>query len=328
MEAAIIHRYGRDVEIKDVPMPTPGPHDVVIRVAAAAINPVDWKIRDGMLRLLTGRKFPKILGSECAGEVVDTGSSAQRFRKGDHVMGYPGIRRLAAYAQYVSVPERTTFPKPAGITFEQASTLPIAGLTALQALRNLGHIAAGHEVLINGAAGGVGHFAVQVARIFGARVTAVCSGAKADLVQELGADRVIDYTTEDFTSGTRRYDIIFDAVSKRSFADCKRVLSPHGRYVNTLPTFPVLVNQYLLVVLTRQKAATVMVKPNSADMELMRSWIEADKLRILIDKVYPLAEIGEAFAYSETGKATGKVVLKVGQEGLPRTIESFGSAFY
>ena len=123
---------------------------------------------------------------------------------------------------------------------EQASTLPIAGLTALQALRDLGHIAAGHEVLINGAAGGVGHFAVQIARIFGAaRVTAVCSGAKADLVQGLGADRVIDYTREDFTNGTRRYNIIFDAVSKRSFADCKRVLALHGRYVNTLPSFPV-----------------------------------------------------------------------------------------
>ena len=199
MEAAIINGYGRDVEIKDVPMPMPGPNDVVIRVVAAAVNPVDWKIRDGMLRLLTGRRFPKILGSECAGEVVETGSNAPRFRKGDPVIGYPGIRRLAAYAEYVSVPERTTFPKPAGITFEQASTLPIAGLTALQALRDLGHIAAGHEVLINGAAGGVGHFAVQIARILGAGVTAVCSDAKAPLVQGLGADRVIDYTREDFT---------------------------------------------------------------------------------------------------------------------------------
>ena len=316
MKAAIINRYGRDVEIRDVPMPMPGPNDVVIRVVAAAVNPVDWKIRDGMLKLLTGRRFPKILGTECAGEVVETGSNVQRFRKGDPVIGYPGIRRLAAYAEYVSVPERTTFPKPAGITFEQASTLLIAGLTALQALRDLGHIAAGHEVLINGAAGGVGHFAVQIARIFGATVTAVCSGTKAALVQGLGADRVIDYTREDFTNGTRRYDIIFDAVSKRSFADCKRVLAAHGRYVNTLPSFPVLANQYLLGVLTRQKAATVMVKPNSADMELMRNWIEEDKLRILIDKVYPLAQIGEAFAYSETGKATGKVVLKVGKERL------------
>ncbi|KAF0220186.1 MAG: zinc-dependent [Geobacteraceae bacterium] len=166
-------------------------------------------------------------------------------------------------------------------------------------------------MLINGASGGVGTFAVQIARIFDARVTAVCSGANAALVQGLGADLVIDYTGEDFTNGNERYDLIFDAVAKASWAACKKVLTPQGRYVTTLPTFAVLLNQFLIGCLTAQKARIVMARPNARDMEWLKGQIEAGRIRIVIDREYPLAQIREALAYSEAGKAKGKVVLRI-----------------
>jgi NADPH:quinone reductase-like Zn-dependent oxidoreductase len=284
---------------------------VLIKVHAAAVNPVDWKIRSGMAKILTGCRFPKVLGSECAGMVVETGREVTRFKKDDEVIGFPGIRRLAAFAEYVRADERAIFPKPKNAGFDEASTIPVAGLTALQSLRDLGHIADGDRVLINGASGGVGTYAVQIAKIFGADVTAVCSASNAALAKGLGADRVIDYEREDFTGGKEPYDIIFDAVSKRSFGECKKVLTPGGIYVNTLPVFSVLVNQYLTGFLTRRKAKSVMVRPNAADMEWMKTHIEAGKIRIVIDRVYSLEQIREAFAYSETGKAKGKIILKV-----------------
>lgn len=313
MKAVVINKYGGNevIEVRDVSLPSPGPGDVLIKVHAASVNPVDWKIRSGMAKILTGRQFPKILGSECSGEVVETGMEVKRFRKGDEVIGFPGIRRLAAFAEYVCADEKKTFPKPKNAGYGEAATIPVAGLTALQSLRDLGHIGRGNRVLINGASGGVGTFAVQIAKLFGADVTAVCSASSADIVKGLGADRVIDYNREDFTKGTAPYDIIFDAVSKRSFAECKKVLTPKGIYVNTLPVFSVLVNQYLTGFLMRKKARSVMVRPKASDMEWMKTQIEAGRLRIVIDRVYSLEQIAEAFSYSETGRAKGKIILKV-----------------
>jgi NADPH:quinone reductase-like Zn-dependent oxidoreductase len=242
--------------------------------------------------------------------VAATGAGAKRFQKGDRVIGFPGIKRLGAFAEYVCVQEQSVFPLPASIPFEQAASLPIAGLTALQALRNLGRLAAGQEVLINGASGGVGTFAVQIAGILGARVSAVCSAANAELVRELGAGRVIDYRREDFTRGTDRYDLVFDAVAKRSFAECKGVLAPHGLYVATLPTPAVLLNQYLTGFLSRKKARVIMVRPNADDLAWLTGQIEAGRIRVVLDRLYPLEAAREALAYSETGKARGKIVLR------------------
>ena len=313
MKAAVIDRYGGNeaVLIRDVALPAPGRNDVLVKVQAASINPVDWKIRAGMIKILTGRSFPKILGNECAGEIAGTGAGVTLFQQGDQVVVYPGIRRLGAFAEYVVAGEQNTFVKPRNITFEQAAGIPIAGITALQALRDLGHIEPGKKVLINGASGGVGHFAVQIAKISGAAVTAVCSGANTDFVRGLGADRTIDYASEAFTKGAERYDIIFDAVSKSTFGECKLVLTPTGVYVNTLPAFSVLLNQYVIGYLTGRKAASVMVRPNMADMEWMRTEIEGGRIRIVVDRVYPLEQIREAFAYSETGKARGKIIIKI-----------------
>ncbi len=313
MRAAVIERYGGNevVDIRDVPVPMPGQNDVLVRVRAASVNPVDWKVRSGMAKIITGCTFPKILGSECAGEIVGLGSGVTFFKTGDQVVAYPGIRRLGAFAEYVAACEKNTFLKPENITFGQASALPVAGMTALQALRNLGRIRPGMKVLINGASGGVGHFAVQIARGFGVHVTAVCSGPNADFVRSLGAERTIDYKTEDFTQGDERFDIMFDTVTKRTFAECRRVLTPTGVYVNTLPNFSVLLNQYVLGFFTKRKAACVMVRPNAADMGWMRSRIEAGMIRIVIDRVYPLEQLREAFDYSGTEKAKGKIIIEV-----------------
>ena len=191
MKAVVFNKYGNNdvVEIRDVPLPVCGPRDVLIKVHAASVNPVDWKVRYGQARIFTGNKFPKVLGCECAGEVAGTGNRATKFRKGDRVVMAAGVKRLGAFAEYACTEEEKVYPIPDKVSYDHAACIPIAGLTALQALKDHGRILAGSKVLINGAAGGVGHFAIQIARIFLAEVTGVCSGRNIDFVRSLGVDR-------------------------------------------------------------------------------------------------------------------------------------------
>jgi NADPH:quinone reductase-like Zn-dependent oxidoreductase len=312
MKAIVFDRYGGNevVEIRDMPVPVPGPNDVLVAVRAASVNPVDWKVRYGMAKIFTGLRFPKILGSESAGEVVETGSRATRFKKGDHVVVLAGVRRLGAFAEYACAGEATVFPKPAALSFEDAACIPIAGLTALQSLRDHGRIAPGKRVLVNGASGGVGHLAIQVAKLLGAEVTGVCSGRNADFVRNLGADRVIDYTMEDFTRSAERYDLILDAVSSRSFSECKRVLTPRGVYVCTLPNRTVLA-QIITTLLPGKKARSMWVKANASDMEWMTGRIAEGRIRVFIERIFSLEQCREALALSEAGRTRGKIVLKI-----------------
>ncbi len=313
VKAAVIGKYGGNdvVEIRDVPQPRCAAGMMLIRVHAASVNPLDWKVRSGTLRLLTGSKFPRILGSECAGEVVETGSGSSTFNRDDKVIGLSSVRGPGAFAEYTCLPQTRVFAKPAGLSFEQAACIPIAGLTALQALRDCGRIASGRKVLINGASGGVGTFAVQISTIFGAETTGVCSAANFDLVKGLGAVRVIDYRTEDFTKGRDRYDVVFDAVAKRSFAECRKVLNPGGVYISTLPSFSGLLNEYLTGVISSRKARFIRVKPNASDMTWLLSHIESGRIKVVIDKVFSLEQAREALAYSESGRAKGKIVITV-----------------
>lgn len=313
MKAAVFNRYGGNevVEVKDVPLPVPARGEVVIKVHGASVNPVDWKVRDGMARIFTGSKFPKVLGCECAGEVFETGAGATKFQKGDRVVMFTSVRRLGAFAEFARTAEDRVYPVMEGISFEQAACLPIAGLTALQSLRDHGRIVAGMKVLINGAAGGVGHFAVQVAKVFGAEVTAVTSGRNIEFVNSLGADKIVDYTKEDFTRGGERFDLIFDAVSMRSFGACRSVLSPGGIYVNTLPnaTFAI---QFITAFLPGRKARSMWVKPSAADMAWMQDRIRDGKVNVVIDQSYPLDQVKDALAASESGRTRGKIVLMMG----------------
>ena len=312
MKAIVFHAYGGNdvIEIQDVPKPSPRADEVLIRVHAAGVNPVDWKVREGQAKILTGSRFPKILGIECSGEIVETGSLVKKFKAEEDVIANAGMR-LGAYAEYVAVKERAAFPKPKTVTFEDAATLPIAGLTALQALRDKGRIAPGRKALINGASGGVGTFAVQIANILGAEVTAVCSAANAGLVKSLGADHIINYHQQDFTKTMEMYDCIFDVVSSRSFGECKRSLTEHGVYINTLPTTSIFWNIFITSFLSGKKATTMMVAQRAADIGWMCGQIGNNKIKVIIDRVFPLDQIKDALEYSRTGRARGKIILKV-----------------
>jgi len=251
-----------------------------------------------------------VLGCECAGEIFETGTGAARYRKGDRVVMYTSVKRLGAFAEYARTAEDRVYPITEGVSFEQAACLPIAGLTALQSLRDHGRIEAGKKVLINGASGGVGHFAVQIAKVFGAEVTAVTSGRNVEFVKGLGADKVIDYRSKDFTRGSERYDLICDAVSLLSYWNCRKALAQRGIYVSTLPN-TTLVAQIVTTFLPGRKARQMWVKPNAVDMAWMMEQITRGKVKVVVDKVYPLDQVRDALAASEGGRTRGKIVVKV-----------------
>lgn len=312
MKAVVIRRYGavEVLQYEDVEQPKIEPTQLLVKVRASSVNPVDWKIRQGMLSLITGSNFPKILGFDVAGDVVAVGSGVTRFKAGDAIYGSTSLPG-GGYAEFAAVPENLVALKPTNLNYEEAAAVPLAALTALQALRNEGNIQTGQTVLINGAAGGVGIFAVQIAKALGAVVTGVSSTKNLDLVESLLADRVIDYTQQDFTQDTAQYDIIFDAVGKRSLSQTKRVLKPNGIYITTLPSPEVLLEGVLTAFLPGQKAKFILEKPNIQDLVYLKELIEAGKIRVVIDRTYPLQELAAAHSYSETGRAVGKIAIAI-----------------
>ncbi|MEH2249495.1 NAD(P)-dependent alcohol dehydrogenase [Nostoc sp.] len=312
MKAVVIRRYGvaEVLQYEDVEQPKIQPTQLLVKVRASSVNPIDWKIRQGMLSLIIGSKFPKILGFDVAGEVVEVGSGVTRFKPGDAVYGstsFPG----GGYAEFAVVPENLVALKPTNLSYEEAASVPLAALTALQGLRDQGNIQTGQTVLINGAAGGVGSFAVQIAKALGAVVTGVSSTKNLDLVKSLLADRVIDYTQQDFAQDTVQYDIIFDSVGKRSLSQTKRVLKPNGIYITTQPSPETIVQSVLTAFLPGQKSKFFFEKPNTPDLVYLKELIEAGKIRVVIDRTYPLQELAAAHSYSETGRAVGKIAIAV-----------------
>ena len=314
MKAIFYHRYGPSdvLEFGEVPEPKITDRQILVKVHAASVNPVDWKFRSGKPRIPFLR-MPRIPGLDIAGEVARIGKAVTRFKIGDAVYGMLSAFSGGGCAEYAAVPEENVALKPRKLTFEEAAAVPVAGITALQALRNQGRIQDGHHVLINGASGGVGSFAVQIAKACGAEVTAVASRRNMDFVKSLGANRMVDYTTEDFTQLDARYDIIFDAVVSRTFNECKPVLSPRGVYITTLPTFAAILH-LLMGPLTRGKRARMInLRPRRADLETLTEWLEAGKVRPMIDKTFPLLKTAEAHALSETGHARGKIVIRISE---------------
>jgi 2-desacetyl-2-hydroxyethyl bacteriochlorophyllide A dehydrogenase len=313
MKAAVINSYGGTevLQIADIETPEINSNQILVKVIATSINPIDWKIRKGMLKLLTGNKFPLVLGFDVSGEVVRVGDSVTDFQVGDEI--YTTLNSLSgsAYAEYTAVDAKVACLKPENLTHEQAAAVPLAALTALQALRDKGKIQSGQEVLINGASGGVGSFAVQIAKFFAATVTAVCSAKNIELVKSLGADRIIDYTRQDFTKEGVEYDLIFDVVGNQSFWSCQKSLTANGVYVTTQP-YPSYIGQSLLTALIPgKKAKIILLKSNAADLAFLKELIEKGKLRPVIQHTYQLAQIAEAHAESERGHVVGKLVVKV-----------------
>ena len=314
MKAAVITKYGPPevLQLKEVEKPIPKDNEVLIRVYAttatlydcwgrAATGPPGFGL---LIKLSSGRKPKKpILGTELAGEIESVGKDVNLFKKGDQVFGFTGMN-LGANAEYVCMPEDGAVAiKPANMTYEEAAAIPYGGLTALYFLR-MGNIQSGQKVLIFGASGGVGTFGVQLAKYFGAEVIGVCSTPKLELVRSLGADKVIDYTKEDFTKSGEKYDIIFDTIGKSPFSASKRMLNDEGFYVFT--TFGLT---RAFRVFTSKKAVSGLLEERAEDLIYLKELIEAGKLKAVIDKRYPLEQAAEAHRYIETGQKKGQVVL-------------------
>ncbi|WP_117213884.1 NAD(P)-dependent alcohol dehydrogenase [Allorhizocola rhizosphaerae] len=323
MKAIVYRRYGTPevLEAQEVPTPHAGEGQVLVRIRAAGVNPYDWHHLTGtpyFMRLMAGPRTPKrpILGVDFAGEVEAVGPGVTRLHVGDEVYGM----RMGAFAEYMAVDEDLVETKPANISFEQASAVPLAALSALQALRDKGRVQAGQRVLINGASGGIGTFAVQLARWFGAEVTGVCSGRNAELVWSLGADRVIDYTRSDFVHSGQTYDLIVDVVGNRSIADRRRVLAPSGTLVvlsgpktgRWLGPLPATVRLAVAARFCgRQRLTGMLTRASRADLALLRELIEAGKVVPVVEKVYPMHEINEAMRHGGQGHAKAKIVVAV-----------------
>ncbi len=320
MKAIVYHEYGSADVLKceEVEKPVPKDDEVLIKVRAASVNPLDWRLMEGnprFLRLFLGLRKPKLgrPGVDVAGEVEAVGPKVTQFKPGDEVFGSCS----GAFAEYACTGESKIVMKPPNITFEQAASVNVAGLTALQGLRDKGKIQPGSRVLINGASGGVGIFAVQIAKTFGAHVTGVCSTKNVDLVRSIGADEVIDYTQQDFTTSNQRYDVILDCVGNHSFSESRRVLNPDGRHVGVGAPHDLSITDLLasmtkdlwLSVSGSQKAVMFIAKASQADLALIGEFIAAGKLKPVIERRYSLSEAAEAVRHVEEGHARGKVIV-------------------
>ncbi len=319
MKAIVNEEYGplEDLELKEVEKPSPKEDEVLVKIYAASINDGNLSHIRGkplLVRLMGYGMFkPKttIPGSDIAGQVEAAGRNVKLFRPGDEIFGDIGDRGFGAFAEYVAVPENALAHKPVNITYEEAAAVPQYALVALQGLRDKGQIQSGQKVLINGASGGVGTFAVQIAKSYGAEVTGVCSTKNLDLVRSIGADHVIDYTQEDFTKSEQRYDLILDSAVNRSISDYTRTLSPKGSYVSVAFNPSALFLGPLISMTGSKKVSQLSHKPNVKDLVFMKELIEAGKVAPVIVRRYPLSETAEAFRYFEEGHPSGKVVITV-----------------
>jgi NADPH:quinone reductase-like Zn-dependent oxidoreductase len=324
MKAAIYTSYGPPevVRIAEVEKPVPKDDEVLIKVRAASVNPLDWRIMKGkpaLLRLFFGLRKPRSgrPGVDVAGEVEAVGKEVTQFKPGEAVFG----ACPAAIAEYACTRESKIAMKPESVTFEQAASVNVAGLTALQGLRDKGKIQAGSKVLINGAAGGVGTFAVQIAKSFGAQVTGVCSTRNIDMVKSIGADEVIDYTQHDFTMTNQRYDLILECVGNHSFSACRRVLNPGGRFVivggphdpSMMDLLAPMLQALVLSLFGNQKAVMFIARASQADLTFLGELIATGKLKPVIDKRYSLSEAADAIRHVEEGHARGKVIIVVNE---------------
>lgn len=323
MKAIVYHRYGSPavLELREVEKPVPGDDEALVRVRAASVNPFEWHWMTGrpyLVRLEGGLRRPKTgrLGSDFAGTVEAVGPGIERFRPGDELFGIKG----GALAEYVCVrADGPVVPKPANLTFEQAAAVPIAATTALQGLRDKGGIRPGRHVLINGASGGVGTFAVQIAKALGAEVTGVCSTGKVDLVSSLGADHVVDYTRDDFTRDDRRYDVLLDVAGNRSWPDYRRVLEPEATLVQVggpksnrlVGPFGHMLRVRLGALRSGRQVTFFLANVNRADLVALGELLESSKVTPVIDRRYELSETAAALAYLGEGHALGKVVVSV-----------------
>jgi NADPH:quinone reductase-like Zn-dependent oxidoreductase len=326
VKAIVRDSYGSPdiLELTDIDKPEPADDEVLVRVHAASVNPADWHILRGapyIARMQFGLRKPKdrVLGCDVAGHIEAVGKDVTMLQPGEEIFGSPFMHGLGAFAEWVCISEDLLAPKPATLSFEQAAAVPLAALTALQGLRDYGRIEPGHKVLIIGASGGVGTFAVQIAKSFGAEVSGVCSTRNVEMVRSIGADHVIDYTKDDFTQSGHKYDLIFQLAGTLSPSECRSALTSNGTLVISsgesegrwIGPVDRVIKALVLSAFVSQKMASFTVKANREDLQLLKQFIEAGKLTPVIDRTYPLAQVPEAIRYLEEGHARGKVVISV-----------------
>jgi NADPH:quinone reductase-like Zn-dependent oxidoreductase len=280
-------------------------------VHACSVNPIDWKIRSGAFKLLSGIKPPRILGSDYAGVVIAVGKQVTTQKVGDAVWGFVEALQRGTYAEFVKVKPEEIGPKPTNLSFEEAAAVPLAGLTALQALVYKGRLKKGDHVMVNGCSGGVGLAALQIARALECQVTGVCSTRNLDVARKMGAHTVIDYTTQDVLAAAGAYDMFFDVVSNKTFFQVKETLKPGGIYVPSLPSFQSILLVPFINIIGAKKIRIIDCKPSRRDLAVLKDMVENWQLVPLIEKVYPLDEVGAAHIRSESGRVVGKLVLKV-----------------
>ena len=328
MKAIVYCDYGlANLKLEDIEKPVPNDNQVLVKVRAASVNPYDWHFIEGtpkIMRLGVGLRKPKDtrLGGDVAGQIEAVGKNVTQFKPGDEVFGLCN----GAFAEYCLGRSKLAL-KPANMTFEQAASVPVAAITALQGLRDSGKIQPGQKVLINGASGGVGTFAVQIAKSLGAEVTGVCSTRNLDMVRSLGADHVIDYTKEDFTKSDQRYDVILDNVPNHSLSECRRILTPNGKYVmiggggaNEQGVFGVMLRPLKAMLLSpfvSQEMAMMMANVDNKDLTILADLMQSGKVKPVIDRTYKLSEVPAAIRYVEEGHARGKVIITMEDTPTP-----------
>ncbi|RSK26578.1 NAD(P)-dependent alcohol dehydrogenase [Bacillus sp. HMF5848] len=327
MKGVIIEEYGNKEVLKyisNLSLPTIADNQVLIKNDAASINPLDWKIRKGELRWVTGKKFPIILGHDVSGTIVKVGRCVKRFKPGDPVFcmidanikpSLHGFAKSGSFADYCVTREDTLAIRPSSITPTDAAAVPLAALTAYKAIIKKGKLQSGQKILINGASGGVGTFAVQLARWKGAHVTAVCSRPNFDMVSSLGADQMIDYTKRNFLKSQMKYDVIFDVIANSSFGKCKHILKDDGVYISNIANPTTIIGDFLFPIkkrfISKKRHTFNWVKPNGQHLEQIGELIEKKELTPIVDRIYPLSHIQEAHTYCESNRTRGKVVLSM-----------------
>lgn len=313
MKAVVIDAFGplTNLEVRELPMPATGPDQILVEVHAAGVNPIDWKIREGTMSARFGEEFPMVLGMDASGVVVETGKAVTQFNRGDEIWARSDNGPGKCYAEYVALNPNTVARKPAELSHLEAGSMPLTALTCLVGLRDCGQLKTGDKLLIVGASGGVGVSAIQVAKILGAHVTAVCSGRNTDLVRELGADRVIDYTCEDVLQAGDRYNVIYDAVGSQDFSVAKTHLADEGVFMTLVPVPGI---DFFLPGQTERVAGKgyfVAWTPRTADLDILAGWVRDGGITPVIDSVFSLDDIRKAHERSETLRAVGKIVLQV-----------------